>query len=126
MCNTNPENGLKPIWHPGHVKGRVMLSSGFKGSLDSFTSFPFALLLLRVKLVATESDPSKFDTEELVFLGPHKLDITKEKGRSVNYLGVTLNNIQRGVVSTVVSPRSANLLRKAARATKERKNGSAD
>ena len=78
MCNTNPENDLKSIWHPGHVKGRVMLPSEFKGSLDSFTSFSFELLLLTVKLVATESDPSEFDTEELAFLGPHKLDITKE------------------------------------------------
>ena len=56
-----------------------MLSSEFKGSLDSFTSFSFELLLLRVGLVATELDPSKFDTEELAFLGPHKLDITKEQ-----------------------------------------------
>ena len=56
MCNTNPENDLKSIRHPGQVNGRVMLSSGFKGSLDSssFTSFSFELLLLGVKSVATE------------------------------------------------------------------------
>ena len=68
ICNTNPENVLKSIRHPGHGNGRVVLSSGFKGSSDSFTSFSFELLLLRVKLVATELDPSIFDTEELVFL----------------------------------------------------------
>jgi hypothetical protein len=79
MCDTNPENDLKSIWHPGHVNGRVMSSSGFKGSLDSFTSFSFELLLLKVKLVAMESDPSKFDTKELAFLGPHILDMTKER-----------------------------------------------
>ena len=79
MCNTNPENDLKSIRHPGHVNGRVILSSEFKGSSDSFTSFSFELLLLRVRLVATELDPSKIDAEELVFFGPHKLDITKEQ-----------------------------------------------
>ena len=54
MCITNPETDLKSLWHPGHVNGRVMLSSEFKESLDLFTSFSFELLLLRVKLVATE------------------------------------------------------------------------
>ena len=53
-CNTNPENDLKSVRHPGHVNGRVVLSSEFKGSSDSFTSFSFELLLLRVRLVATE------------------------------------------------------------------------
>ena len=55
-----------------------MLSSEFKGGLDLVTSFSFKLLLLGAKLAATEIDPSKFDTEELAFLGPHILDITKE------------------------------------------------
>ena len=78
MCNTNPENVLKSIRHPGHVNGRVLLSSEFKESSDPFTFFSFELLLLRAKLVATE-DPSKFDPEELVFLRPHTLDLTKKR-----------------------------------------------
>ena len=43
-----------------------MTLSEFKGSWDS---------------VATELDPlaSKFDAEELAFLGPHILDMTKER-----------------------------------------------
>ena len=65
MCNTNPENDLKSIWHPGHVSGRVMLSSEFKGSLDSFTFFSFEVVLLRVELLVVEY-PSKLDTEESV------------------------------------------------------------
>ena len=79
MCNTNPENVLNFIWHPGHVNGRVVLSSKFKGSSDSSTSFLFELLLLRVKLVAVELDPSKSDTEELALLGFHILDLTKKR-----------------------------------------------
>ena len=54
MCNTNPEIDLKFKRHPGHVNRQVMLSSEFEGGLDSFTSFSFELLLLRVKLVAIE------------------------------------------------------------------------
>jgi hypothetical protein len=68
-------------WHPGHVNERAVWSSEFKGILDSFASFLFELLLLRVKLVAAGLGPlaSKFDAaEELAFLGPHILDITKE------------------------------------------------
>ena len=123
MCKTNPENDLKSIRHPGHVNGRVVLSSEFKGSSDSFTSFSFELLPLRVKLVATE-DPSRFDTEELVFLRPHTLDLTKRR-RWISGLSGKFkpNNIQRGVGSPDFdsdTPSSANLLRKAARATKER------
>ena len=72
MCNTNPENDLKSIRHPGHVNGRVLLSIEFKGSSESFTPFSSA------KLVATE-DLSKFDPEELVFLRPHTLDLTKRR-----------------------------------------------
>ena len=80
MCNTNPENDLKSIPHPGHVDGRMMLSSEFKGiSLDSFSSFSFKLLLLEGESVATEQDPSKFDKEESAFLRPNMLDITKER-----------------------------------------------
>ena len=79
MCNTNPENVLKSIRHPGHGNGRVVLSSKFRGSSDSSTSFWFELLLSRVKLVAEELDPSKFDTEELALLGSHILDLTKKQ-----------------------------------------------
>ena len=39
MCNTNPKNDLKFIWHSGHVNERVVLSSEFKGGSDSLTSF---------------------------------------------------------------------------------------
>ena len=42
-----------------------MLSSEFKGSLDSFTFFSFEVVLLRVELLVVE-DPSKLDTEESV------------------------------------------------------------
>jgi hypothetical protein len=81
MCNTNPESDLKPSWHPGHANERAVLSGEFKGILESFASFSFELLLLRIKLVAAGLDPlaSKFDAaEEMAFLGPHILDITKE------------------------------------------------
>ena len=92
-----------------------MLSSESKGSLDSFE-----LLLSRDKLVALEVDPSKFDAEGPAFFGPHKL--TKEQEpRLADHLGENqMSNIHKGVVSPDVDvPSSANLLRKAARATKE-------
>ena len=63
-----------------------MLSNEFKGSLDSFISFSFELLLLGVKLVGTELDPSKFDTEGLAFLGPNILDITIKSARQISGL----------------------------------------
>jgi hypothetical protein len=95
-----------------------VLSSESEGSLDSFE-----LLLLRDKLVALELDPSDFDAEGPAFFGRHKL--TKEQEpRLADYLGENqTSNIHKGVVSPDFdTPSSANLLRKAARATKEYHN----
>jgi hypothetical protein len=95
-----------------------VLSSESKGNLDSFE-----LLLLRDKLVALKPDPSKFDAEGSAFFEPHKLTEEQEP-RLADYLGENqMSNIHRGVVSPDFdTPSSANLLRKAARATKECQN----
>ena len=97
-----------------------MLSSESRGSLDSFE-----LLLSGDKLVALEplADRSRFDAEGPAFFGPHNL--TKEQEpRLVDYLGENqMSNIHSGVVSPDFdTPSSANLLRKASRATKECQN----